>query len=115
MSSQLTSGTTSGTFCASRQAELLSTTSAPASTAMGANVLDTSDPVAMRTRSTSSKERSSSASTGTVEPLKRTLLPADRPDASAFSLATGNSRCASTRHISWPTRPVAPTTATFNP
>src|SRR4029077_8902201 len=48
-----------------------------------------------------------------VPPLNRTSLPAERSDASALSLPTGNFRCASTRNISWPTMPVAPTTATF--
>src|SRR5438876_4272265 len=44
----------------------------------------------------------------------RTSSPSERSDASALSLATGNFRCARIRSISWPTMPVAPTTATFN-
>src|SRR2546421_11516024 len=44
----------------------------------------------------------------------RTSSPSERSEASALSLATGNLRCARIRSISWPTMPVAPTTATFN-
>src|SRR5712692_1211755 len=112
-SSGFTSGTTSGTFSFIRQAELLSTTSAPASTATGARASAMSAPAEKSARSTSSKELSSRASIWSRAPLKGNSRPAERSEASALTRPTGNRRCASTRSISCPTIPVAPTTATL--
>jgi hypothetical protein len=42
------------------------------------------------------------------------LVPTDLSDAIALTWAAGNPRCARIFNITWPTSPVAPTTATFN-
>src|SRR5207302_11119098 len=52
--------------------------------------------------------------TFSCSPSYGTVRPADRSDASAITLSTGNLRSARTFSVSWPTIPVAPTTATFN-
>src|SRR5919204_500905 len=75
MSSPLTSGTTSGTFCFMRHAELLSMTSAPDSTADGPWRRDTSAPALNSATSMPWKESSASGSTGTTCPLQRTCMP----------------------------------------
>ena len=62
-----------------------------------------------------SKERPRSSSTLRVEPLNERRLPAERAEASSCIPLTGNRRCYSTRSISVPTAPVAPTTATLYP
>jgi hypothetical protein len=55
-----------------------------------------------------------SASTVNVCPATVNFLPVDRSDASALIDAAGNFHSTNSLNISWPTAPVAPTTATWN-
>ena len=63
-----TSGTTKGTSGFMRKALELSITTAPASTALGANTLEIAPPAEARTISIFSNERSPTASTGISSP-----------------------------------------------
>ena len=58
-----------------------------------------------------SKAEVRSSSIGTRLPWKSTDLPVERDEASGRSRLTGNFCRSSVRRISWPTAPVAPTTA----
>ena len=51
--------------------------------------------------------------TSTSSPLKRTVVPTDRAEATGNKRATGKFRASSTSNMVRPTMPVAPTTATF--
>src|SRR5271154_5143141 len=105
------SGTTSGTSGSIRNALDLSTTIAPALTAIGANSRDWSAPAENSAISMPWNELASSFSMVIVSPAKVPVLPADRADAYARSSRTGNLRCSRIFRVVWPTAPVAPTTA----
>src|SRR3954453_1920363 len=108
----LISGITSGTFWSMRKAEELSTTLAPALTAIGANFLEMLPPAENRAMSTPSKARSVSSSMTTSCPRNDTILPAERALASALSLPTRKPRLSMGAMNSAPTAPVTPTIAT---
>src|SRR5580692_9936933 len=108
----LISGTTSGTPASIRNADELSTTTAPWRTAGGAKRFDWLPPAENNAMSTPAKLSSVNSSTVTGFPLKGSVLPAERADANNRKLDSGKRRCS--RHCinSTPTAPVAPTTAT---
>ena len=108
----LISGITSGTFGSMRKAEELSTTTAPALTAIGANFLEMLLPAENSAMSTPSKARSVSSSMTTSCPRNDTVLPAERALASALSLPTRKPRLSMVAMNSAPTAPVTPTIAT---
>ncbi len=108
----LTSGITSGTFGSMRKAEELSTTTAPALTAIGANFLEMPLPAENSAMSTPSKARSVSSSMTTFWPRNDTVLPAERALASALSLLMRKPRLSMVAMNSAPTAPVTPTIAT---
>ena len=114
-SSGLTSLTTSGTAGSMRNAAELSTT-ARRPPLRGAPTRARGD---RRRRSPRCRGRRSSrrASTShaTSPPANGSLRPSERADAYARSSLTGNSRSSSSRSISVPTNPVAPTTPTRAP
>ena len=108
----LISGMTSGTFGSIRKAEELSTTTAPALTAIGANFLEMPLPAENRAMSTPSNERSFNSSITILSPRKSMVLPAERALASGFSLRTGKPRRSMVAMNSAPTAPVTPAMAT---
>ena len=87
----LISGITSGTFGSIRKAEELSTTTAPALTAAGANFREMPPPAENSAMSTPSNDFSVSSSITIFWPRKSMVLPAERALASALSLPTGKS------------------------
>ena len=95
-----------------RKAEELSTTTAPALTATGANLREMLPPAENSATSTPSNERSVSSSITTCLPRNAMLLPAERALASAFNLPTGKLRRSMVAMNSAPTAPVTPTIAT---
>src|SRR4051812_15337050 len=107
----LISGITSGTFGSMRNAEELSTTTAPEPTAMGANFFEMPLPAENRAMSTPSNERSPSSSITMVWPRKVRVWPAERALASALSLPTRTLRRSRVAMNSAPTAPVTPTMA----
>src|ERR1043166_1552430 len=113
MSLALTSGTTSGTSGSMRKRAVLSTTTAPAATAMGANLSLTLPPAENKPMSISLNESSLRMLTRICLSLKRRNWPADLSDAKRRSSPTGNSRSSKISRICSPTAPVAPTTATL--
>src|SRR6266568_4463014 len=112
MRSALISGITSGTFGSMRKADELSTTTAPAFTAMGVNFLEMLPPAENSAISTPSNELSLSSSIMTLWPRKSIVLPADRALASALSLPTRKARLSMVAMNSAPTAPVTPAMAT---
>src|SRR3954470_7766384 len=109
----LTSGTTSGTSGSIRNRAVLSTTTAPAATANGANFSLTDPPAEKSAMSTPANESSRKTLTRRYFSLNGKLCPADRSEARRRSSFTGKSRSSSTSRICSPTAPVAPTTATL--
>ena len=109
--SGLISGTTSGTPASMRNADELSTTTAPRAVAMGAYLRDVEPPAEKSARSTPSNELSLSSVTVMAPPANGSFLPAERADASARTLVCGKRRFSRQLRISTPTAPVAPTTA----
>jgi hypothetical protein len=108
-SSGLTSETTSGTSSSIRNAEELSTTTAPAAANFGPHAFEIDPPaekIAM-----SKPPTVSSASPTTTRPLPRSR-PAERSLANGTTSEAGKSRFSSRSIICVPTAPVAPTTAT---
>ena len=89
IASGFTSGTTSGTPGSMRNAEELSTTTAPCRTAIGANRRDTAPPAENSAISTPGKLSSFSSSTAMPSPRNSSLLPAERPDANRRSRSSG--------------------------
>ena len=79
----LISGTTSGVCGSMRNADELSTTTAPALTATGANRLLLSPPAENKARSTPANELSVSSSTVYSRPRSVILRPALRAEASS--------------------------------
>ena len=114
MSSPLISGMTSGTVSSMRKHEELSTTTAPACTAIGANSFEMPLPALKSAMSTPAKDAAVSSSTTTSWPKAGRVLPAERAEASSVSLPMGKLRFSSVLIISIPTAPVAPTMATFS-
>ena len=112
-SSGLISGTTSGTSSSMRNADELSTNTAPASTIAGRNARAAPAPTAPSTMSIPLNDSAVASSIGSVSPAKYTRLPTLRALASAFTCETGNRRSAKIFSISCPTAPVAPSTATL--
>ncbi len=110
----LTSGTTSGTSSSMRQAELSSMQTAPALTAGGISVFETSVVAEKNARSTASNDFGVASSTSISHSPYVIFLPAERCEASRRSPLTGKARCAAILRNSRPTSPVAPTTATFS-
>src|SRR5690606_25186964 len=116
--SGFTSDTTSGTSGSSRQADELSTTTAPASANRGACSREVPPPAensAMSMSARSSVAVAARSSTRTSTPANGSVLPAERAEAKNRTAATGSSRSSRRRRITAPTWPVAPTTATFTP
>ena len=87
-------------------------TTAPALTATGANFWEIDPPALNKAKSTPSKTSAVSSRTSTGAPWNSSCLPADCAEASKVSWPTGKFRRSSTRIISMPTAPVAPTIAT---
>src|SRR3569832_379189 len=108
----LISGSTSGTFGSMRKADELSTTTAPAFTAIGPYFLEIDPPAENSAMSTPSNDFSVSSWMTIFSPLKSIVLPTARALASATSLPTGKLRFSSVAANSAPTAPVAPTMAT---
>src|SRR5690606_37532499 len=108
----LISGTTSGTAGSIRNAEELSTTTAPAATASGAKRFEMPLPAEKRARSAPSKALAVSARTGSPRLPEGRVLPAERAEAKSRRSARGKPRAFRHLRISIPTAPVAPTTAT---
>jgi hypothetical protein len=89
-------------------------TSAPDSAAAGP-YMSAMSPLAEKSATSMPLNADSLSSSTLIEaPLYATVRPFDRSEASAMTRSAGKLRCASTRSISLPTMPVAPTTATFN-
>src|SRR5260221_5960547 len=98
-----------------RNCEVLSMTMAPALTARGACTADTLAPGENKAMSTPLKSNlSRSCTLRTSSSPNDTSPPAERSEATAQTSDTGNARSARMLSISWPTTPVAPTTATLN-
>ena len=110
-----TSGTIKGTSGSARKADELSTTSAPLLAAIGDQCRDVPPPAENNASGTPSNTSGAISTTVCSSPRNRTVLPALRAEATGTSSCTGKARCSSTRSISAPTMPVAPTTATFKP
>ena len=113
IASGFTSGTTSGIPSFMRNALVLSTTTAPAFTADGANSLLIEPPALKNAIFTPAKESCFSSSMTYSLPANVAVFPALRLLASSFRFAIGNFRSASTLRNSCPTAPVAPTIATL--
>src|ERR1051326_4093064 len=96
-----------------RKNPVLSTTTAPAATAIGANLALTLPPAEKSAISIPANESSLKTSTRTCLPSKGRNWPADLSEASSLKSPTGNSRSSRTSRICSPTAPVAPTTATL--
>src|ERR1700761_1136311 len=109
----LISGTTSGMAGSVRKAELLSTTTAPAFTAIGPYCLEMPLPAENKAISTPLKASSVSSSIVSACPRNSCVLPADLAEASSFNEASGRLRLSMQPTNSRPTAPVAPTIATF--
>src|SRR5680860_1386130 len=82
-----------------RQAEELSTTTQPASRAMGAYSLETAPPAEKRAMSTPLKRSGDSSRHSTSSPLKASLFPAERSEANGTSSRRGKSRSSSMLNI----------------
>src|SRR5690606_31590012 len=108
-----TSGTTSFLVGSIRQAEELSMTVIPASANFGAYANDVLPPAENSATSGFRAMASSGVTTLYFFPLNCISLPLLRSDATGINSVTGKFRAANTVNISEPTRPVAPTTATF--
>ncbi len=108
----LISGTTSGTSAAMRNADELSTTTAPARAAIGAKRFEIAPPAENSAMWTPPKLSSVSSRTSSAFPRKRSVFPADRAEANRRSSARGKPRRSRHSVNSTPTAPVAPTMAT---
>ncbi len=111
-SSGLTSETTSGTSGSIRQADELSTTTAPAATTFGAVARDAPLPLENSARSRPLKSAVAVSSTVISPSRHGSRVPAERAEAKNRSSVTGNPRSASNVRITPPTCPVAPNTPT---
>ena len=111
--SGLTSGTTNGTSGSILKALELSTTTAPAFAATGANSLLMPAPALNKAISMSLNEFFVSSSTSHNLPQNSNFLPLERPEARSRMFLIGNFLCSRTFINSPPTMPVAPTIATL--
>ena len=75
-----------------RNAEELSTTTAPCRTAIGANRRDTAPPAENSAMSTPGKLSSFSSSTAIPSPRNSSLRPAERPEANRRNRSSGKAR-----------------------
>src|SRR5512135_462156 len=114
IASGLISGTTSGMSGSIRNAEELSTTTAPEAHAAGANSLLREAPAENRAMSIPLKASFERSSTGNSSPANFNFLPTDRSDARRRRFRIGNFRSARIFRNTPPTAPVAPATATLN-
>ena len=96
-----------------RKAEELSIAIAPAALAAGTNSRLRVAPALKKAMSMPLKASAVSSSTLWGLPRNSRVLPTERLEASSLRLATGKLRRSSTRKISTPTAPVAPTMAMF--
>src|SRR5512141_827586 len=113
IASGLISGTTSGMSGSIRNAEELSTTTAPEAHAAGANSLLRDAPAENRAMSIPLKASFESSSTGNSCPSNFSFLPTDRSDARSRRFWIGNFRSARIFRKTSPTAPVAPAMATL--
>ena len=111
----LTSLTTSGTSGSLRQAEELSTTTAPAAAKRGACSREAAPPAEKMATSMPLRSAVATSSTSTWAPRKSTTVPALRAEEKKRTERAGKSRSASMARMTRPTWPVAPTTATETP
>ena len=114
-SSPLISGITRGTFGSMRNAELLSTTAAPFSTASGPISRLMPLPAHTNTRSTSPRSSGVAFSTVRSSPSTVSFLPQDRSEAHRRTCVAGKLRSSSMERKTEPTAPVAPITAIRQP
>src|SRR2546430_1505841 len=98
-----------------RNADELSTTVAPARTAMGAKRFEVLPPAENSARSTPLKLCSFNSRTVSCRPRNVSVLPAERAEANSRSSDNGKPRSSRQRINSTPTAPVAPTIATTAP
>ena len=108
-----TSGTTRGTPGSILHALELSTTTQPAFTAAGANSRLLSPPAENRAISIPSKTLSVRISTATGLPWNSRVFPSERSEAKSRNSSTLKFLSSKIAIISFPTAPVAPTTATM--
>ncbi len=99
----MTSLTTSGTSGSIRQAEELSTTTAPASANLGASAREVVAPAEKRAMSMPAGSAVSASSTVMSRPSQVIVDPADRADARNLISATGKDRSSSMRRMTAPT------------
>src|SRR5450432_668520 len=108
------SGTINGFAGSILHAEELSITVIPAAANLGAHSSEVLPPAEKIATSGFAAMASVMLTTLYFFPLYSTSLPTDLSEATGNKSATGKFRSASTCNILVPTRPVAPTTATFN-
>src|SRR5688572_8562703 len=111
--SAFTSGTTSFLVGSMRQADELSMTVMPASANLGAHSRLVLPPAEKRATAGLAAIASVILATLYFFPLYSTSLPTDFSEATGISSVTGKFLSASICNILVPTKPVAPTTATF--
>src|ERR1700730_14377573 len=110
--SGLISGTTRGTPASMRNADELSTTTAPLLTATGAKRFDVELPAENNPMLTPLNPSSVSSRTATGFPRNGSVLPAERAEANNRNSDIGKLRRSRHPNSSIPTAPVAPTMAT---
>src|SRR5688572_31327009 len=108
-----TSGTTSFLVGSIRQAEELSITVIPASANLGAHSSEVLPPAENKATAGFAAIASVMLTTLNFFPLYSTSFPTDLSEATGRSSVTGKFLSANTCNILVPTKPVAPTTATF--
>ena len=111
--SALTSGTINFLVGSIRQADELSITVVPTAANFGACSVDVEPPAENNATSGFMAIASSTVTTLYFFPLKSISFPLLFSDATGINSVTGKLRSANTFNITVPTRPVAPTTATF--
>ena len=114
-SSGFTSATTSGTSSCMRHCEELSITMAPASANLGAHCFDVPPPAEKIAMSMPLRSAVATSSTVMSWPRQLSVWPAERAEARKRRSLIGKSRSSSTRRMTMPTWPVAPSTATLTP
>src|SRR5829696_9653172 len=111
--SAFTSGTTNGFVGSMRQADELSITVIPASANFGAHSNEVLPPAEKIATAGFAAMASCMLTILYFFPLNSTSLPTDLSEATGTNSSTGKFLSARTCNIFVPTRPVAPTTATF--
>ena len=111
--SALISGTTSFLEGSIRQAEELSITVVPASANFGAHSKEVFPPAENKAISGFRCTAVSKLTTSYFFPLNSISFPTDFSEATGINSVMGKFLSANTFSITWPTIPVAPTTATF--